>query len=128
MPLTIHQLERNESLVTFVSKLHLGVNIDYIRSFYDRTHTAVVERMSKTDGFYFPEFVVRGKPLMFAIDNIDFTEDTPFGQNSTHGTVVVIFQEDIEGEKINPPLDIPITSKDIDTTIEYLSLEDIAPR
>ena len=74
------------------------------------------------------EFVVRGKPLMFAIDNIDFTEDTPFGQNSTHGTVVVIFQEDIEGEKFNPPLDIPITSKDIDTTIEYLSLEDIAPR
>ena len=65
---------------------------------------------------------------MFAIDNIDFTEDTPFGQNSTHGTVVVIFQEDVEGEKINPPLDIPITSKDINTTIEYLSLEDIAPR
>ena len=97
LPLTIHQLERNESLVTFVSKLHLGVNIDYIRSFYDRTHTAVVERMSKTGGFYFPEFVVRGKPLMFAIDNIDFTEDTPFDQNSTHGTVVVIFQEYAEG-------------------------------
>ena len=60
LPLTIHQLERNESLVTFVSKLHLGVNIDYIRSFYDLTHTAVVERMSKTGGFCFPEFVVRG--------------------------------------------------------------------
>ena len=49
--LSIHQLERNESLVTFISKLHLGVNIDYIRNLYDRAHTADLERMKVTGGF-----------------------------------------------------------------------------
>ena len=129
LPLSIHQLERNEALVTFVNKLHLGVNIDYIRNFYDRTHTAVVERMKLTGGFCFPEFVIRGKPIMFAIDNIDFTEDTPFGQDTTHGTGVVVCQEnDEKGTKINPPLEIPKNPEENDTTINYLSLEDVIPK
>ena len=92
LPLSIHQLCRSENLVALTNILHLGVNIDYIRSIYDRTHTAIIERMKETGGFCFPEFVVRGRRIWFAIDNIDFSEDTAFGQNTTHGTVVVIWQ------------------------------------
>ena len=137
LPLSIHQLVRSESLVTLTSKLHLGVNIDHIRGIYERTHTAVVERMGKTGGFCFPEFVVKGKPIWFAIDNIDFTEDTAFGQDSTHGTVIVVWQEeDTEAEKINPPatqhnttpLEVPTTAKDVNADVEYLALSDIVPK
>ena len=30
--------------------------------------------------------------LYFAIDNIDFQEDTAYGQNTLHGTIVVVKQ------------------------------------
>ena len=67
--------------------------------------------------------MVRRKPVFFAIDNIDFVEDTAFGQNSTHGTVIVVWrEEDVAGQKLNPEL--AITKKwfpiDIDAQWEML--------
>ena len=51
--------------------------------------------------------MVRRKPVFSAIDNIDFVEDTAFGQNSTHGTVIVVWrEEDVAGQKLNPELAI----------------------
>ena len=85
--------------------------------------------MEKTGGFCFPEFVIRGVRLWFALDNIDFCEDTPFDQNTTHGTVVVVWQEDVpHGEKVNPPLEVPAKAKETDCSVEYLALSDIVPK
>ena len=62
--------------------------------------SAVINRMS--------DFIKQNKNVYFAVDNIDFLEDTAFGQNTTHGTVMVIFQEeDGDGQPINTPLQIP---------------------
>ena len=67
--------------------------------------------------------------MLFCIDNIDFTEDTPFGQNTTHGTAIVLIQEDDEtGEKINPPLTLLKKPAENDANVEYLDLEDIVPK
>ena len=75
--------------------------------------------MEKTGGYALPEFMVRGNPLWFAIDNIDFIEDTTFGQNTLHGTVVVVWQkEDKDAEKINPPLDIPNKASRVQIEVE----------
>lgn len=43
------------------------------------------------------------------MDNIDLLEDTPTGQNTFHGTVIVINQLNVAGEHVNPPLAIPET-------------------
>ena len=45
--------------------------------------------------------------MVYAVDNIDFLQDTPFGKNSLHGTVIVISQRDYpESEPVYGPLDI----------------------
>ena len=46
--------------------------------------------------------------IYFAVDNIDFLEDTAYGQNTLHGTLVLINQEENEdGEHVNDTLAIP---------------------
>ena len=67
--------------------------------------------------------------VYFAIDNIDFVEDTAFGENSTHGTVIVASQEaDDKAEKVNPALEIPKTSYPVDIDIEYLQINEVYPK
>lgn len=53
--------------------------------------------------------------IWFAIDNIDLLEDTPTGQGTFHGTVVVINQQAVDGEPVNQPLVIPekLSSQDL---------------
>ena len=63
--------------------------------------------MKETGGFCLPDFVKKGKNIWFAIDNIDLLEDTPTGQNTFHGTVIVINQRAEDGEPVNQPLVIP---------------------
>ncbi|KAG0723520.1 hypothetical protein GWK47_042566 [Chionoecetes opilio] len=63
--------------------------------------------MKEAGGFCLPNFVKKGLNTWFAIDNIDLLEDTPTGQGTFHGTVVVMFQQDKDGEFMNRPLEIP---------------------
>ena len=63
--------------------------------------------MKDSGGFCFPDFVKKDVNVWFAIDNIDLLEDTPTGQETFHGTVIVINQQDEDGEPINEPLTVP---------------------
>ena len=67
----------------------------------------VLQRMKETGGFCLPDFVKKGVNIWFAIDNIDLLEDTATGQNTFHGTVIVINQRAEDGEPVNQPLVIP---------------------
>ena len=49
----------------------------------------------------------KGVNIWFAVDNIDLLEDAPTGQNTFHGTVVVINQRAEDGEPVNQPLVLP---------------------
>ena len=46
--------------------------------------------MEETGGFCLPDFVKKGGNIWFAIDNIDLLEDTPCGQDTFHGTIIVL--------------------------------------
>lgn len=108
LPLTIHQKARDKVLVNLLSDVYLGSGYKTILNIEKRVECAVVHRMSETGGFCLPDFIKHEKSVFFAIDNIDFLEDTPFGQNTTHGTLIVIWQEDDDqAESINRPLEIP---------------------
>ena len=63
--------------------------------------------MKDAGGFCLPDSVTKGVNIWFAIDNIDFLEDTPTGQETFHGTVIVINQLAKDGEPMNKPLAIP---------------------
>ena len=54
--------------------------------------TSVVQRMKANDGVYVPPDVVHGRHIYFAVDNVDFAEDTPDGKRTLHGTAMAIYQ------------------------------------
>ena len=96
----IHSSTRSKHLVNF---LHANtVSVDYGRLLRLETQLAeaVIRKMAETNGMYIPADMSKGKTLFFAIDNIDFTEDTLDGRNTLHGTVLEAFQQ--EGEHETP--------------------------
>ena len=54
--------------------------------------TTVLERM-EDDGIYIPPDIVKGRHIFFAVDNVDFAEDTYDGQSTLHGTAMAVYQK-----------------------------------
>ena len=46
-----------------------------------------------TDHFKRQEFFVKNRHVFFAIDNVDFAEDTHDGKHTLHGTAMAIYQK-----------------------------------
>ena len=53
---------------------------------------SVLERMLLNDMVYIPPNIVHGRHVFFAIDNVDFGEDTPDGKRTLHATAMAIYQ------------------------------------
>jgi hypothetical protein len=108
LPLTIHQRVRDKNLVRVLSSVYLGTGYEHVLNITKHIEHAVVLRMTDTGGYCLPDFIKKGITVFFAVDNIDFVEDTPYGQSTLHGTLIVVYQEENENaEPINPPLAIP---------------------
>lgn len=50
--------------------------------------------MELTGGVCLPSFVKKNRSVYFAEDNVDVLENTPDGQNTLHGTLLVINEAD----------------------------------
>ena len=123
VPLAVHAKSRDKGLIDMLNMIGVGKNYQYIVNIEKRTEQAVLRRIEEAGGFCLPNFIKGGTLVWFALDNIDLLEDTPYGQNTFHGTVIVIFQRETEdGVPMNPPLKIPIKlpSKPLKMTLEYL--------
>ena len=48
--------------------------------------------MEQNGGVYLPPDIVKGRHVFFAIDNVDFAEDTHDGQRTLHGAATAIYQ------------------------------------
>ena len=83
LPLSVHQKTHDKGLCDLINELHLGIDYHNVLDLEKRIHNGVIDRMEKTGDYSLPEFMVRGKPLWFAIDNKDFIEDTAFGKKNT---------------------------------------------
>lgn len=59
--------------------------------------------MEKDGGVYLPPDIVKGRHVYFAIDNVDFNEDTYDGKRTLHGAAMAIYQR-IEPEDKAPEL------------------------
>lgn len=129
LPLAVHQKVRNKSLVNFIADLYLGSSYESLLNLQERVACGVVERMKETGGYVLPRFVKKNRSVFFAIDNIDFLEDTACGQNTLHGTIIVINQEeDEEGEPINDSLFIPSKPVPVCIDIVYHDQPIISPK
>ena len=118
LSLMVHKQTRSKKLVDTLSKLNLCIGYESTISLEKRIATGVAERMERNGGFFLPHFIKKEKQPFFAIDNIDFLECTPDGQNTLHGTIIVVNQGEVEdGTAVNNPLVIPSKSKPIDICI-----------
>ena len=106
LPLSVHARVHDKNLVQNLSDVYIGSDYLKILDIEKKIEQAVLSRMNASGGFCLPDFIKKGVNITFAIDNIDFLEDTPTGQNTFHGTVVVINQRDVDGQVINEPLSI----------------------
>ena len=48
--------------------------------------------MEQNGGLYITPELVQGRHFFFAIDNVDFSEDTYSGKSTLHGTAMAIYQ------------------------------------
>ena len=130
LSLTVHKKTRSKSLVDVLSQLQIGSTYDKVINIERRIACGVADRMKTTGGFCLPPFIVKGKSVYFAADNIDFLENTADGQNTLHGTMLVVNQNkynkdgnDVESAcvPVNEPLRIPdeIDSIDVNPNLKY---------
>ena len=103
--LTVHQAIRNKGLIRMLHGLGMSVDYDRILRVENQIASSVLKRVAENNGVYLPPDIVKGKHVFFAIDNIDFAEDTTDGKRTFHGTVVSIYQKAEPGDKI-PELEL----------------------
>ena len=61
---------------------------------------SVIKRMEENNRLFLPPDLVTRRHTFFAVDNIDFTEDTYDGRNTLHGTAMAIYQRcQVDDEK-----------------------------
>lgn len=90
--LAIHQAIRSKEIVNFLHGFGMSVEYNRILRVEAQIETHVVQRMERSGGIYVPSDVVPGRHVFFAVDNVDFAEDTPDGKRTLHGTAMTIYQ------------------------------------
>ena len=96
--IAVHQAVRSKQLI---SMLHgFGMSVDYNRTLgvEAQIEASVLKCMELNDGLYIPPDVVLGRHVFFAVDNVDFAEDTPDGKNTFHVTAMAIYQRQEAGD------------------------------
>ena len=96
--LHIHKKTRNKTLIDMLSNFNLCISYKKVLQIENIIAEKISDGMKEQDGVYIPATIKAGKRLHFAIDNLDFKNDTPDGRNEFHGTTTVVFQKDIYPE------------------------------
>lgn len=111
LALSLHSDTRSKKLLELLNRQGLCVSHGRTLQLETALANAVVENTKNFGGLYIPPFLKKGSFVFLAADNIDFSEDTPDGKCTTHGTIVAVYQKrDALGETVAPSLSIKHTS------------------
>ena len=90
--LAVHQATRSEKLLQLLHGfgLSVGHTITRILKIEIRIVMEEIRRMEINGGAYLPHDISLGRFVFFAVDNVDFSEDTPDGKRTLHGTAMAI--------------------------------------
>ena len=97
--LYIHQQTRSKNIINTRSDLNLTIPYEKVLQIETEMANEITRNIAQNNGVYLPPNIVKGEPIHFAIDNIDFKNDTPDGKNEFHGTGQVVFQKSSEKER-----------------------------
>ena len=96
--IAVHQAVRSNQLITMLHGFGISVDYNRILRVEAQIEGSVLKRMELNDGLYIPPDLVLGRHVFFAVDNVDFAEDTPDGKNTFHGTAMAIYQRQEPGD------------------------------
>ena len=88
--IAVHQAVRSKQLITMLHGFGMSVDYNRILRVEAQIEASVLKRMELNDGLHIPPDLVLGRHVFFAVDNVDFVEDTPGGKNTFHGTAMAI--------------------------------------
>ena len=91
----------------------MGFSVSYkqiLRLETSLAHTVYDTALKK--GTYIPRRLQKGTLVHFAVDNIDFQEDTVDGRNTFHGTITVAFQPGKTHTATSPILEVDSTKSE----------------
>ena len=88
----VHQAVRSKELINLLHGFGMLVEYNRVLRVESQIESNVLQRMEQNDGVYVHPEIVKERHGFFAIDNIDFAEDTPDGKRTFQGTSVAIYQ------------------------------------
>ena len=115
--LAVHQSVRSKELISFLHGFGMSVDYNRILRVEAQIESSVLQRMEQNDGVYLPPDIVMGRHVFFAVDNVDFNEDTPDGKRTFHGTAMAIYQR-TDAQNKTPELNV-------DATLQSRSVKDL---
>lgn len=99
--IALRQAIRSKEIVNMLNGFGMSVEYNRLLRVEVQIEETVLKRILENNGIYLPVDFVKNRYIFFAIDNIDFSEDTPDGKRTLHGTAMAIYQ------KIEDDDDIP---------------------
>ena len=84
--------------MNFLNSVRLSAHYSQIWDIENKIAKSAVAKMHEHGGLYLPPDAVSGRFIHFAVDNMNFQEDTPDGRNTLHGTVTVAYQTIEDGD------------------------------
>ena len=90
--LAVHQAIRSKEIVNMLHGFRMSVEYNRLLRVESQIEAHVLQHMEQCGGMYLPPDIVEGRHLFFAIDNVDFAEDTYDGKHTLHGTAMAIYQ------------------------------------
>ena len=82
----VHKETRNKKMIEYLSDLGLSISYKKAMKIETGLGNMIVEKRNSNEGVYIPDNLTQNSCLHFAIDNIDFENDTANGQGEFHGT------------------------------------------
>ena len=90
--LTVHQAIRSKGIVNMLHGFRVSVEYNRLLRVESQIEVHVLQHMEQCGGMYLLPDIEKGRHLFFAIDNVDFAEDTYDGKRTLHGTAMAIYQ------------------------------------
>ena len=89
--LYLHQQYRSKKIVKFFNSLGMSVEYNRLLRLENEIGNSVLQS-STNSNFFIPQNLIANKFIFFAVDNLDFNEDTSDGKNTLHATAMVVYQ------------------------------------
>lgn len=97
--LAVHQAIRSKEIVNLLHGFGMSVEYNRLLRVEAQIERSVLKRMEQEDGLFLPPDIVKGRHVFFAVDNVDFAEDTHDGKCTLHGTAMAIYQKSEPDDK-----------------------------